>query len=281
VQSQSGSITNNERKFLNQEYSQLNTQIDDIAGQTKFNGAQLLNGAAGKTLSVSTSGAFAKFEGDGDLNTNFRGITLNLNEAATGTASLAYVGADAATGTHATDATIGTFTLTYGNVTDTIQMEFATDQRVVDGELNFKNAGMSVSLANFDFSASMAAESYTVGGSGDLTFQVGAASADTVTVNIDSMTTASLAAGNAVDGAISQVNGSRAELGAMMSRFEFSAANLATTIENLDAARSTLMDVDMATEMTKFTSNNVLTQASVSMLAQANQMPQTMLQLLR
>ena len=67
----------------------------------------------------------------------------------------------------------------------------------------------------------------------------------------------------------------------MMSRFEFSAANLATTIENLDAARSTLMDVDMATEMTKFTSNNVLTQASVSMLAQANQMPQTMLQLLR
>lgn len=295
VQSQSGSITNNERKFLNQEYSQLNTQIGDIATQTKFNGAQLLNGAAGKTLTVSTSGAFSKFDNTGTLNTNFRGITLNLNGAATGTASLAYVGADAATGTHATDATIGTFTLTYGNVTDTIQMEFATDQRVVDGELNFKNAGMSVSLANFDFSASMAAESYTVGGSGDLTFQVGAASADTVTVNIDSMTQASLgttgtdistsagavSAGDAIDSAISQVNGSRAELGAMMSRFEFSAANLATTIENLDAARSTLMDVDMATEMTKFTSNNVLTQASVSMLAQANQMPQTMLQLLR
>ncbi|WP_255513109.1 flagellin, partial [Geminicoccus harenae] len=130
---------------------------------------------------------------------------------------------------------------------------------------------------------------------GDLTFQVGAQSADTVVVNIDDMTTAALgtagtdistsagaaAAGTAIDGAIAQVNGSRAELGAMMSRFEFSAANLATSIENLDAARSTLMDVDMAQEMTRFTSNNVLTQASVSMLAQANQMPQTMLQLLR
>jgi flagellin len=295
VQAQSGSVTDNERKFLDQEYTQLNTQIGDIATQTKFNGAQLLNGSAGKTLTVSTSGAFAKFEGDGDLNTNFRGITLNLNGASTAAASLAYVGADSATGTHATDATIGTFTLTYGNVTDTIQLEFATDQRVVDGQLNFKNAGISISLANFDFSASLGAESYTVGGSGDLTFQVGAQSADTVVVNIDDMTTATLGtsgtsiataagavtAGDAIDAAISQVNGSRAELGAMMSRFEFSAANLATTIENLDAARSTLMDVDMATEMTKFTSNNVLTQASVSMLAQANQMPQTMLQLLR
>lgn len=295
VQSQSGTLTNNERTFLNQEYSQLNTQIDDIAGQTKFNGAQLLNGSSGKTLDVAATGGYSKFDAAGAVNTNFRGISLTLNGSSTEAASLAYVGADSATGTHATDATIGTFTLTYGNVTDTIQMEFATDQRVVDGKLDFKNAGMSISLSNFDFSAVMTAESYTVGGSGDLTFQVGASSGDTVIVNIDDMTTATLGtsgtdvstssgavtAGDAIDAAITQVNSGRAELGAMMSRFEFSAANLATTIENLDAARSTLMDVDMATEMTKFTSNNVLTQASVSMLAQANQMPQTMLQLLR
>ncbi|WP_027135508.1 flagellin N-terminal helical domain-containing protein [Geminicoccus roseus] len=295
VQSQSGSLTDNERQFLNQEYSQLNTQVGDIASQTKFNGAQLLNGSAGKTLTVSTSGAFAKFEGDGDLNANFRGVTLNLNGAATGNVSFAYVGADSATGTHATDATIGTFTLTYGNVTDTIQLEFATDQRVVEGQLNFRNAGVSISLSNFDFSTELTAESFTVGGGGDLTFQVGAQSADTVVVNIDDMTTTALGtagtdistsagavtAGDAIDQAIAQVNGSRAELGAMMSRFEFSAANLATSIENLDAARSTLMDVDMAAEMSRFTSANILTQASVSMLAQANQMPQTMLQLLR
>ena len=53
---------------------------------------------------------------------------------------------------------------------------------------------------------------------------------------------------------------------------------LATSIENLDAARSTLLDVDMAAEMTKFTSLQVLTQAGVAMLAQANQMPQNLLQ---
>ena len=295
VQSQSGTLTDNERQFLNQEYTQLNSQIGDIAGQTKFNGAQLLNGSAGKTLAVATDGAFAKFDNAGALNTAYRGVNVSLNGAATGAVSLAYIGADSATGTHATDATIGTFTLTYGNTTDTIQLQFGTDQRVVDGELNFKNAGVSFSMSNFDFSTALAAESFTVGGSGDLTFQVGAQAADTITVNVDDITTASLGtagtdistatgavtAGDAIDQAINQVNSGRSELGAAMSRLEFSGANLATSIENLDAARSTLLDVDMATEMTKFTSNNVLTQAGVAMLAQANQMPQAMLQLLR
>ena len=295
VQSQSGTLTDNERQFLNQEYSQLNSQIGDIATQTKFNGAQLLNGSAGKTLSVATDGAFAKFATDGTANAAYRGINVSLNGAATGNVSLAYVGADSATGTQATDATIGTFTLTYGNTTDTIQLQFGTDQRVVDGELNFKNAGVAFSLSNFDFSTALTAEDFTVGGSGDLTFQVGAQSADTITVNIDDVSSATLgisgtdvstkagaiSAGDAVDQAINQVNAGRSELGATMSRLEFSGANLATSIENLDAARSTLLDVDMAAEMTKFTSANVLTQAGVAMLAQANQMPQQMLQLLR
>jgi len=295
VQAQSGSLTDSERAYLNEEYSQLTTQIDAITSQTKFNGAELLSGTAGQSLTVATDGAFAKFDDTGVLNANFRGVTVNLNSAkSTGAITLAYVGADAATGTHATDATIGTFTLTYGNVTDTIQLEFATDQRVVDGQLNFANAGISLSLSNFDFSQSLS-DDFTVGGSGALSFQVGASSSDTVTINIDDVTTAALgvsgtsigttagaiSAGDAIDGAISQLNAARSEMGAMMSRFEFTAANLATSVENLDAARSTLLDVDMATEMTAFTSANVLTQASVSMLAQANQMPQNLLQLLR
>jgi flagellin len=77
------------------------------------------------------------------------------------------------------------------------------------------------------------------------------------------------------------MNSARASLGALMSRFEFASANLATSIENLDAARSTLLDVDMAAEMTQFTSLQVLTQAGVAMLAQANQMPQNLLKLLQ
>lgn len=88
-------------------------------------------------------------------------------------------------------------------------------------------------------------------------------------------------AGNIIDRAIAQVNAARAEAGAQMSRFEFVSANIATSIENMDAARSTLMDVDVAAEMTQFTSAQVLMQANVAMLAQANQLPQNLLRLLQ
>ncbi|MCB1833969.1 MAG: hypothetical protein KDH19_11130 [Geminicoccaceae bacterium] len=89
-----------------------------------------------------------------------------------------------------------------------------------------------------------------------------------------------IAAGDILDNAIAQINEDRSNVGAMISRFEFASANLATSIENLDSARSTLMDVDMASEMSNFSSKQVMMQASVAMLAQANQMPQQLLKLL-
>ena len=87
-------------------------------------------------------------------------------------------------------------------------------------------------------------------------------------------------AGTAIDTAIGDVLSARATLGAQMSRFDFVSANLATSVENIDAARSTLMDVDVAAEMANYSSKQVVMQASVAMLAQANQMPQNLLRLL-
>ena len=87
-------------------------------------------------------------------------------------------------------------------------------------------------------------------------------------------------AGTAIDTAIGNVLSARATLGAQMSRFDFVSANLATSVENIDAARSTLMDVDVAAEMANYSSKQVVMQASVAMLAQANQMPQNLLKLL-
>jgi flagellin len=87
-------------------------------------------------------------------------------------------------------------------------------------------------------------------------------------------------AGNILDASIAQLNTFRSNVGALISRFEFASANLATTIENLDASRSVLLDVDMAAEMSNFSSKQVLLQASVAMLAQANQQPQQLLKLL-
>ena len=62
-------------------------------------------------------------------------------------------------------------------------------------------------------------------------------------------------------------------------RLGFASANLASTIENQEASRSTLMDLDVASEMSNFTSKQVLMQAGVSMLAQANQVPQNLMRL--
>lgn len=84
-----------------------------------------------------------------------------------------------------------------------------------------------------------------------------------------------------IDTAIGTVSGERSKLGATQNRLEHTINNLTTTSENLTAAESRIRDVDMAKEMMTFTKNNILNQASTAMLAQANQMPQGVLQLLR
>lgn len=97
---------------------------------------------------------------------------------------------------------------------------------------------------------------------------------------------ATLAAGDgtaisAVDTAIETVNGARSDLGASQNQLEHMFNNLAATSENLQAAESRIRDVDMAKEMMTYTKFNILQQAATAMLAQANQAPQGVLQLLR
>ncbi|KIL18644.1 MULTISPECIES: flagellin Hag [Bacillus] len=135
-----------------------------------------------------------------------------------------------------------------------------------------------------------------------LTFQIGANSGQQLSVNIDSMKAADLGSAtvkisnidvtdfattsfdnqlDGVDAAINQVSSQRAKLGAVQNRLEHTINNLGASSENLTAAESRIRDVDMAKEMSEFTKNNILSQASQAMLAQANQQPQNVLQLLR
>jgi len=85
----------------------------------------------------------------------------------------------------------------------------------------------------------------------------------------------------AIDGAIQTVSAQRSNLGAFQNRLDHTINNLGTSAENLTAAESRIRDVDMAQEMMEFTKNNILSQAAQAMLAQANQLPQGVLQLLR
>lgn len=84
-----------------------------------------------------------------------------------------------------------------------------------------------------------------------------------------------------LDGAINKVSMQRAQIGAKQNRLEHTINNLGVTRENLIAAESRIRDADMAKEMMNFTKYNLLTQVSMAMLAQAQQIPQGMLQLLR
>ena len=273
TQSQSGSVSNNERAFIDQEYQALRTQIDDVAGQTKFNGQALLNGGAAKTIGNVDAGLAAA------------GVSVSLSgNAANGTGlTIAYDGTD-------------TFTLTDGNGdAHTVQIDPPSGP-VFEGTIDFAAAGISIKLDNFDHTAALSSgNTFDVAGSGTLTFQVGVDASETIDVSLNSVTAAALGlsgdsvatstgaatASGQLDTAIANMNVARANAGSLMSRFEFVSANLATQVENLDAARSTLMDVDVADEMTKFSAANVLQQAATAMLAQANQMPQGLLRLLQ
>ncbi len=93
--------------------------------------------------------------------------------------------------------------------------------------------------------------------------------------------TGAQAALDTLDTAIGSVSTERANLGAMQNRLEHTVNNLGVTSENLTAAESRIRDVDMAKEMMEFTKNNILSQAAQAMLAQANQQPQGVLQLLQ
>jgi len=119
----------------------------------------------------------------------------------------------------------------------------------------------------------------SLGGSGAVTAAGGATGTpQTWEVGISTMQGAcnSIAA---LDAAINSLSMTRAELGAIQNRLEFKIQNLDNTAENLQAAESRIRDVDMAQQMTRFTRDNILFQASTAMLAQANALPQSVLQL--
>jgi flagellin len=84
-----------------------------------------------------------------------------------------------------------------------------------------------------------------------------------------------------LDDAISAVSNSRSAIGALQNRFDSLVSNLSVTTENLASSESRIRDTDMATEMVEFTKNQVLQQAGTAMLAQANQIPQGILSLIR
>lgn len=140
---------------------------------------------------------------------------------------------------------------------------------------------------------------FSTGGTVTMSFQIGINSGDTLAVSVNKADISGLAGGAittssqidtaasaaamlaGIDTAISQVTTNRGSLGAMQNRLESIVRNLAVTIETTSAANSRIRDVDVAEETATYTKNQILVQAGVSVLAQANQQPQIALSLLK
>ena len=173
-----------------------------------------------------------------------------------------------------------------------------TDSKNTDGDADghiYFNVKGTAEVAITD-GAGVGKDSVPNNGKG-LTFQIGANGVEDqrVTLNVNDMSSSAIGVVNAdvstqdaanqaiemVDSAVKTVSMQRAGLGALQNRLEYTVNNLTTTNENLTAAESQIRDTDMASEMINYTKFNILQQASQAMLAQANQQPQAVLQLLQ
>jgi len=233
-------------------------------------------GTIGASFTAGTDGATVKFERTGLT-------SLNVIAADTGTYDI-------------TQTAAGYVRITNSGSTATQLIQFQSSTT----ELDFNVLGIKFTLgADFsNTSTELNDTQITVSANTDATgntFQIGAENnADNqIAIAVDGVGTSTLgvsaidlsetsgaqAALALIDTAISTLAGSRGDIGAFMNRLSYASANLATTIENTQAAESVIRDVDMASEMTQFTKNRILLQAGTAMLAQANMSPQQVLSL--
>ncbi len=257
-----------DRANLQKEISSLKDEIDRIADSTNFNGINLLDGALDGGTTFTISGTL----GGKPISKNQDG-TFKLDGTAKAGDSVTINGKTYTFDTNADGSDGAKF------------KDFATLQTAAG-----KN-GVTIS------GTAAAAKAEKAGAGESLTLQIGDTSADfnQMKVSIGDMHTAALGiegidistqkgAQDAVDlikDAINMVSSTRGDLGAIQNRLEHTINNLSVTAENMTAAESRIRDVDMANEMMAYTKNNILVQSSQAMLAQANQIPQGVLQLLQ
>lgn len=265
---------------INAESNQLLLEIDRIANSTAYAGSKLVDG----TFGVSDSGT-GTFNAAAGL-TSVKG----MQGATTYTMAVVTSGA----GDQKRDITVTT-----AAGSQTIN-DVDTASAGATKDVTFASLGLTLTL-NDNFSATAANATTIISAAGTAAnFQVGAknvAIEDRIGVTLSSIKAAGLNVGlvsdmmdtaakaqtslDNIDAAISSLNTKRGSVGAAQNRLGYASANLATTMENVTAADSVIRDVDMASEMTSFTKNQILLQAGTSMLAQANMAPQGVLSLFK
>ncbi|WP_370327626.1 flagellin [Euzebya sp.] len=295
--SNSGGLNDDAKGNIQSELSQLKDELTRIADTTTFNGTKLLDGGydgkfqvganVGETISVEVDTAMsaAGLKVDGvDVTAETAGMTGSTTQAATAAqVSIATVGAGA------TPANNFTLSETFDKLSGTISYGGkSVDLSTVKYEAG-STAGARLTKVQEALDATFGTNKVVAGATADgITFTgadthaTGASAEEVAAVQVKfTQATGSDDALVKIDAAIKTVSTTRADLGAVQNRFDHTIRNLAVTAENLTASESRIRDTDMASEMMEFTRNQILSQAGTAMLAQANQVPQGVLSLLR
>jgi len=286
IQSANATNSQSDREALNAEVQQRIEEIDRISNQTTFNGLKVLDGSfgvasfqvganAGDTISVNLS-AGSRASDTGSIAT---ATALNVDFSGTNTVE---AGDTLSVTVGTSPAQTVTFSGEETNIAEVVE--------TINGQLDNASAivsadGSAIEIKSLEELSAIALSTTngtnaldttgtdtgaTVGDAGD---NLSLTAIDTVNGANDAILR--------VDSALTTINSIRSELGAIQNRFESTITNLATTSENLSASNSRIRDADFAAESAELARTQVLQQAGLSVLAQANARPQQVLQLLQ
>jgi len=295
VQSSNDTNTNVDRNEIQKEINQLTSEVDRIANTTEFNTQKLLDGSKKGLVEAKDAQIILQNNSSANLQVSSAAISAGSSIATGGTITITRI--VGSTGFASGDFRIGnpggvSVTLSAAN-----QIEWSgvtLSDFFAGGDLNSLKVGESVTISI------KARVQQSTDISSAFSMQIGANTGQNINVGINSMKATDLglrsttgdalditsydkatAAVTTINNALESVSAERSKLGSVQNRLEHTIKNLDTSAENLQAAESRIKDVDMAKEMMSFTKQNILMQAATAMLAQANQAPQGVLQLLR
>lgn len=281
VKASNGTATEEDRELIQAEITQLKEEITRVSDTTEFNGQKLLNGEFSWKGYVTDPAALDIKVNSYTSDVPAKEYTIDALNVGPKDANGNYVVEDA-------DITLG------AGFPPNASISVKKDLLTIKADDGFE---MKLDLSRVDGAAGGTYGPFTIDatGIGAMRLQIGANEGQILAVDIPALTLQNMGieemkvdtaddaqdAIKTIKGAIQYVSGLRGKLGAYQNRLESTINSLDVAVENMTGAYSRIMDVDMAEEMTNYTTYQVLTQAGTSMLAQANERPSQVLQLLQ
>ena len=280
IKSATGSITDDDRLTIQAEVAQLKDEIARIGETTEYNGRKLFDGTFDLKGYTDTT----------EIKVNYFSDTVDLGDYSFELTGLTFEADDTVTpGTTA----VVTRTDVNPPVSTPVTVTGDKEQLILKGEKDYEirlglEDGWDANGNNINITMELT-------GMGPMTLQIGANEGQTIDMRIPEVSLLNIGIKktdvSTVDGAnkaideikdgIAYISQMRSRMGAYQNRLEHTQTSIATSEENITSAYSRIMDTDMAEEMTEYTNMQVVTQAATSMLAQANERPSQMLQLLQ